>query len=299
MQVDILKWFTGLQNEALNAIVSVLTFMGTETFYLIILPILYWCVSKRWGFRLAYAFAASALINFIVKDWAGVKRPIGIEGIHSNLEATDVNHPLYPYDSFPSGHAQLSTTFWLSTAWVLKRTWMWVLAFTMMVCIASARLYSGVHWTTDVLAGMLLGALVAVIAMWFSHSPLMIRLSDPLKWLGLILFPAVLYVLFPGADQAKVAGFLIGASIANGIEQRSIRFDLHTSIWKKGIAILIGLAGLLVIKSLIKSALPVAAWSDLIRYGVMGLWVFAMGPWLFVKLKLYRETNQYKVRNPA
>ena len=69
--------------------------------------------------------------------------------------------------SFPSGHATGSAAFYTFLAfWVLSRMRSasrvqragvigFALAMTLMVCVA--RMYLGVHYLTDVLAGMLLG----------------------------------------------------------------------------------------------------------------------------------------------
>jgi membrane-associated phospholipid phosphatase len=76
-----------------------------------------------------------------------------------------------PGYSFPSGHALLSAA--LATALLalavrrVQQIWVWpviVLGMLFSVLIGVSRLYLGVHWLTDVLAGWAIGILVALMA---------------------------------------------------------------------------------------------------------------------------------------
>lgn len=72
-----------------------------------------------------------------------------------------------PTSSFPSGHTAAAVCFYGSIAaivvWHSLKRWVWVAA--VMVCaaipltIAASRVYRGMHYPTDVLAGALLGAI--------------------------------------------------------------------------------------------------------------------------------------------
>ena len=68
--------------------------------------------------------------------------------------------------SFPSGHALTATIFWLSLAWVLiawlrpghrGRVALWTAAAAIIVAVATSRVYLGVHYPSDVVAGVLAG----------------------------------------------------------------------------------------------------------------------------------------------
>jgi membrane-associated phospholipid phosphatase len=67
--------------------------------------------------------------------------------------------------SFPSSHA--GNCFALATVvWLFYRRWGW-LAFVPASLVALSRMYVGVHWPTDVLAGSLIGVLCAFAVTWF------------------------------------------------------------------------------------------------------------------------------------
>lgn len=69
---------------------------------------------------------------------------------------------MFQWASYPSGHAILSTAFYFTVALLLWRTrgtrWMFLVAAAVVVISAYARLYLAVHWPTDVIGGLLIGA---------------------------------------------------------------------------------------------------------------------------------------------
>ena len=75
--------------------------------------------------------------------------------------------------AFPSGHALASATFYPFLGWVVSvrrraplRLW-WLPGIAVALFVGGGRLYLGVHWPSDVLAGWALGAAQTGLAIWW------------------------------------------------------------------------------------------------------------------------------------
>ncbi len=144
-----------------------LSALGSEGFFLVLFPFLYWCLDSRLGLRLAVVYFLSSFLNHALKQVLAQPRPADLlPGIAL------VEQPGY---GLPSGHAQGAVVLWgLLTVQAVRRgalarscgvgRWLWAPAALLMLGIGLSRVYLGVHFPTDVLAGWAIGAAVLAAA---------------------------------------------------------------------------------------------------------------------------------------
>lgn len=91
--------------------------------------------------------------------------------------------------SYPSGHtttaAALALTIAITLPRVWVRVWVWIAGSGWIAFIAWSRTYLELHWLSDVLAGALLGASVAVLV-----DGVLRQLSRRVRWLRPATLPA-------------------------------------------------------------------------------------------------------------
>jgi undecaprenyl-diphosphatase len=140
--------------EAMRDLTALGSFTGLG-FMLVTAALVLWkCEHRPLALGLIVTIVSGALASTALKILIGRNRPDIVE--HAALTFTA---------SFPSGHAFLSSVTLLSIAGFVglaaKRddiTWLCViLAWVMIVLIGVSRIYLGVHWPTDVVAGWCLG----------------------------------------------------------------------------------------------------------------------------------------------
>ena len=110
--------------------------------------------TRRGGFDMLIWLAVAYIVNdLIIKELVARTRPYdAIESLNILVS------PLSSY-SFPSGHANSSFAAALALTLAFGRKGAW--AYIPAALIAFSRCYVGVHYPSDVLAGMLVGTLVA------------------------------------------------------------------------------------------------------------------------------------------
>lgn len=109
--------------------------------------------------------------NLVLKPLIARSRPCWL-----NPEVALLTPPLRDY-SFPSGHTMVSFEGAVSIARYHRR-WGWA-ALALAVLIGCSRLYLFVHFPTDVLAGMILGAIHALVGERLAEHVFRRRGADP------------------------------------------------------------------------------------------------------------------------
>jgi undecaprenyl-diphosphatase len=155
----------GLDCAPMDVMMRVFTFMGSAPFdFALVAVVTGWCLHQK-ARRAAFTFlgvAGSAEgLNLILKHFFGRARPNLFEEIAT----------LHSY-SFPSGHAMASAAIYGMAAVVITRleprlgTPLAILAPLLVFLIGFSRIFLGVHWMTDVIAGFAAGAFIVFVGMF-------------------------------------------------------------------------------------------------------------------------------------
>ncbi len=283
--VDFIHTVQLVHGPAFDAIFKAITFMGEEEFFLILIPLILWCLDFAGGVRLACAFLLSTYVNIGLKDLFAHPRP----------SEWDPTVKLYDAGGYglPSGHSQSAVVVWGSIATAFRETWLWVVAILLMVLIGFSRIYLGVHFPTDVLGGWAVG--VIFLAAYLVLEP---RIEARLKRTGLavqlvlaVVAPLALLLLHPVGDVIKAMAVLMGTGAGVALVGRMAHFSADGPLWQRGVRFLIGAIGLLGLYLGLSYIFPgegepLYAVMRFVRYTLVGLWVGLGAPWLFLKLRL-------------
>lgn len=134
---------------------------GILTFIVLSVAIFYVIQGKyREMLFLLVAVVGAYLISYALKDFFGRARPQFV-----------ASGTYYSFTSFPSGHALLAAATYLTLGSIVAelmtrnrlKAFVLLLALFLAVLVGFTRVYLGVHWPSDVLAGWVIGAVWAMI----------------------------------------------------------------------------------------------------------------------------------------
>lgn len=158
MELDILRFFSELHGTFFDKIVLFITHLGDVGIFWIALAIVFLCFKKyrKCGAGVAVALIFSLIFcNLIFKNLIARVRPFNADPTLDNL----VNEDSF---SFPSGHTSASFAAALSVLYYHKKEG--IAAIVLAILIALSRIYVCVHYPTDVLGGVVFGALSAFLS---------------------------------------------------------------------------------------------------------------------------------------
>lgn len=251
---------------------------------IVAIALLYWLYDKRFGEQLIFSALTSAVGNAVLKSIFLRPRPYTT----GKVTRVELDNPLVSTMtlkdnmSFPSGHAQASTNFFGSLAMHFKRAWVWAVCILAVLLIMASRLYLGVHYPTDVLAGFALGAVYALTVR------LVYRRFYQRRYLIFGVYAALSVLccfLLPTESVCKISGAMTGAVIALYLEDRFIAYPIVPGVKQKLLRAIIGLCCILLPYFLL-SLLPSLLIFKWIKYCVVLFFAALAAPLLFRALRI-------------
>jgi len=154
----VLQWIAQFRTPTLDAVMLEITFLGTGTVVMMIVTIsgmFLWLTKHKYSaLLLLIATLGGILLNNLLKAGFGRPRPQLVEW-GTNVVSW----------SFPSGHAMSAAVAYGTVAYLaarlqerhLQRVVTLMCAAILIVLIGFSRLYLGVHYPSDVIAGVIIG----------------------------------------------------------------------------------------------------------------------------------------------
>ena len=314
-----IEWIVEIQGMGnwLELPMRFFSFLGTQDFFFLVLPLIYWSVNAALGLRVAFVLLTSVAINSCAKLWFASPRPYWV---------SDRVIPLSAETSFgtPSGHAQNAVSVWGIIAAGIRKPWAWITAGALAFLIGFSRLYLGVHFVHDVMVGWLIGIVVLWLFLRFwDSSAAWLKIQTLPYQAGLAFVVSLIVIAIGFLSVQRLAGFALPSEWANNALRASEELPDPVSMedvvtaggtffgialglaWinsrggyqasgpaaKRALRFVVGLIGVLILWRGLGLLLPggeevIPLVLRYIRYSLVGFWIIAGAPWLFFRIKL-------------
>ncbi|OAX83761.1 hypothetical protein ACJ72_01876 [Emergomyces africanus] len=225
-----LAWFQErLRTNSLDSWFAITANLGTHTFYMVMLPILFWCGHAEVGRGLVHLLASGVFVSGWIKDTLCLPRPLS-----PPLHRITMSGSAALEYGFPSTHSTNAISVVVYMLHILNSpdltlspvtdVLFHVVLYVFAASIVIGRLYCGMHGFFDVIIGSLLGALLGFIQCSYGEAYDEIMYSGSIN----VVFAVVVVVLAlirmhpePADscpcfdDSVAFAGVLMGTEFGN------------------------------------------------------------------------------------
>lgn len=171
----------GAHSPALDVFFKYCTYLGDGMIYV---PLLAYCLFFNRSFIIPVVLGiiiCLVLTHFFKKIvFPHMLRPISLQAQHIAVHKV-AGVRMLRIHSFPSGHTATAFSTALLLVTVLRdKAWAYILPVLTAFLVGYSRVYLAQHFVTDVLGGMVIGALTAWLALWL-HPRLLNALPQALQ----------------------------------------------------------------------------------------------------------------------
>lgn len=253
-EVRFIEFLQGNLPSFLISFFKIITELGGEMAIVCVGGFIYWCLNKKIGKRLCIYLGAANVFYPMIKNILLRSRPyLDHETIQCLKPA--VKGDIYDLDvqgySCPSGHASNVMTVYGGLFAKYKNTLVRVLAAVVIVLVCLSRNVLGVHYPTDVLAGLAAGLVIILLLDLLEKKCKTKKYYFVIAAVGLIGF-----FYCTSTDYYTGYGILIGALISDVFEERYVNFENATGILDGVLRMAGGLIIFLALSKLLKLPFP-------------------------------------------
>lgn len=287
MDAAILQALEKIRCPFLDVFFGIFTALGEEMIIAAIIAVIYICFSKRLGEQALVTVLTASCVTTAVKGAVRRIRPYEagavqrVEIDNALVSTTDLDADM----SFPSGHATATSGFFATLAIRIRRPLAIVLCSLFVLLVMLSRLYLGVHYPTDVLMGLAVGAGCAflwqlIYCKWYG-ARLYIYLGVALCTLPFLFFGRT------GTESMfEISAITLATAIGLLVEDKFIKFEDAKRWLHRLFRLLIVLACAAVPYLILHFALPEGNWFSFLTYFAALLCAMTLAPFLYKKLKI-------------
>ncbi len=295
--MKVLYFFESIRNPVLDVIMSLVTRLGEETFFIALAILIFWCVDKKQGYFLIVIGFLGTIINQFLKVLFRVPRPWVKDANFTIVESAREAATGY---SFPSGHTQSAVGSFGAVARTTKKSYIRIICLSIVILVPISRMYLGVHTLLDVgvsflIASALVLGLYPLIKLNEKKPFIMPVILGVTATLALGAYIFIKVYPFPadadmenithGAESIiKLFGASLGVLVSYFVEKKYVNFETKGHIVTQIVKTVLGLLILVAIKSLTKTPLNFIFGVDIgnaVRYFIIIIFAVLVWPLTF------------------
>lgn len=294
-----------LSGGVLDSLMMRTTALGEQIITFLVLSFIYWCADKRAGRLMAFNVSMACTWNQYTKWKCRVERPWVRDARIVPVSAALPGAGGY---SFPSGHTSRAAAVWGSLGFSLwgnaplpeekkedsgsgklsGRRFLSLVCGLIVLAVAFSRNYLGVHTPQDVLAALLVGAVLIFLL------EKVLRWADEGENRDLLVAGAGCALCFLPMLRAGClsnAGAGMGFFLGWVIERRFVRFDTNISWTQRGVRFVVGGTGVVFLLTALSPALQLVMagkYAGFFTSFALAVYIMAVYPFFFCRRERYR-----------